>query len=195
MSFQFISINHLADHNILTDRHFGRLLVRDFTTLKKDREEWESWVYKYFFNRIINTSKTYTIYNTCNNTWRATKSKVFHFNPVLFILTTQFWFLGVVFFFKWLPELRVGRKALPLSSWIICPATGRKKSNTSSGRGIKCRKRQRPFRPLNSGYFLNKEKTSVTILHFMSQYSVFDFLSYTEMCQICLTLICINSPL
>lgn len=50
MSFQLISTNHLADHNILTDRHFGRLLVRDLATWKRD-----SWLYRNVLNRIINT--------------------------------------------------------------------------------------------------------------------------------------------
>lgn len=78
----------------------------------------------------------------------------------MFNLAGFFSFYVYKTFSLWVPELRVGRKASPLSSWIICPATGLKKSSTSSGRGMKCRNLQRPFRPLNSGCSWSRETTA-----------------------------------
>lgn len=101
-----------------------------------------------------------------------------------------FCFVCVVFFVwfqmcVWVtPGLSVGRKGLPLSSWIICPATGLKKSNTSSGRGINCRNWHRPFRPLNSGWFWTKENTdtkhdSHVIISAICYYCFMFWTSYT----------------
>lgn len=80
MSFQLISTNHFADHHILTDRHFGRLLVRDLTTWKRDGLALQKLLIPkkhvlYIKHRII---------HVINEREGTTKSDVFNLNPVFY---------------------------------------------------------------------------------------------------------------
>lgn len=55
-------------------------------------------------------------------------------------------------------SILTGRQAFPFSSWMICLATGLKKSRISLGWGIYCKKWWSPCSPLNSGWLCNGEE-------------------------------------